>query len=93
MQTPDQPSIGPYAGLSIIIIVMVVGAIYLIQTAKQVIQEKEVTAREIRQSVDAQTESLKSLGTSDEIESIADDAALTDVSNLLPELPTIEKNI
>jgi hypothetical protein len=70
MNTQNQSSIGPYAGLFIIIMVMLVGAVYFINTTKSTIQEKELTADEIRQSIDPQTESLKSLGTSDELTNI-----------------------
>lgn len=93
MNIEKQSAIGPVAGMVVIIIVMIVGAIYFVQTTKQVITEREQTAEEIRQSIDAQTESLNSLGTSDEIESIADDAELTNTENLLPELTTMENNL
>ena len=67
MDTEKQSAVGPVAGLIIIIIVMIIGAIYFVQTAKETITQNEQTAEEIRQSIDAQTESLNSLGASDEI--------------------------
>ena len=93
MPTQNESIIGPAVGMIIIILVMISGAVYFVQTTKKVITQKEQTAQEIRQSIDAQTESLKSLGTSDEIEAIADDATLTDTGNLLIELTTIEKGL
>ncbi len=93
MHNENQSAVGPVAGLVIIVIVMIVGAVYFVQTTKQTITERAQTAEEIRNSVDAQTESLRSVGSSDEIESIADDTNLTDLTDLLPEIGSIESTI
>lgn len=93
MHNENQSAVGPVAGLVIIVIVMIVGAVYFVQTTKQTITERAQTADEIRNSIDPQTESLRSVGSSDEIESIADDANLTDLTDLLPEIGSIESTI
>ena len=93
MNTEKESALGPIAGLIIIIIVMLIGAIYFVKTTKQTIIENEQSAEEIRQSIDAQTESLNSIGVSDETEAIEGDIALTNTDNLLPELETMEKEM
>lgn len=84
MPPKKSQSVGPVIGISIIVLVLLVGGLYFWgeQAKKQERQETEQKAREIENAPDSKTDRLNTQSSSDAASSIEADLSATDLNNL-----------
>jgi len=93
MNQPPKKSVGPIVGVIIIILVIILGGLYFWGSKLNMPTTGEESAASIMAKPDAQTESLKSQGTSDTVSSIETDLNATNVNGLNQEMGTIETQL
>ncbi|HEY4487109.1 MAG TPA: hypothetical protein VJB70_05295 [Candidatus Paceibacterota bacterium] len=92
MQENNQNSIGPIAGVVLVIAILAIGGFYFF--GKELSQRTEApSAEEILSAPDQALQNLQTQGTSDEVTAIEADLTSTNLENLDAELNTIETEL
>ena len=92
MQENNQNSIGPIAGVILVIAILAIGGFYFF--GKEVSERVEApSAEEILGAPDQALQGLQAQGTSDEVTAIEEDLTGTNLENLDAELNTIETEL